>query len=105
MRDVHADGDLALIKVDGGLNINGVPGIDNVTPDSVAYGFENFVTTRSPEGSLGCAAEERGEQIRSSAATSTTRSLHAGFRWPEGFMSNKSDDRRHMCRRSPYSAV
>jgi alpha-amylase len=48
VRDVHADGDQATIKIDGGLNINGGAGIDDVTPGSVGYGFENFVTTRTP---------------------------------------------------------
>ena len=48
VRDVHADGDIAMVKIDGGLNINGVAGIDNVTPGSVGYGFENFTTTSTP---------------------------------------------------------
>jgi hypothetical protein len=48
VRDVHADGDTAMIRIDEGLNINGVAGIDNVTPGSVGYGFENFTTTRTP---------------------------------------------------------
>ena len=32
VRDVHADGDTAMIKIDGGMNINSVAGIDNTTP-------------------------------------------------------------------------
>jgi glycosidase len=48
VRDVHADGDQAMIKIDRGLNINGTPGIDDVTPGSVGYGFENFTTIRTP---------------------------------------------------------
>jgi alpha-amylase len=48
VRDVHADGDTAMIKIDDGLNINGVPGIDNTTVGSTGYGFENFTTTRTP---------------------------------------------------------
>jgi alpha-amylase len=48
VRDVHADGDTAMIRIDGGLNINGVTGIDNVSPGSVGYGFEEFTTTRAP---------------------------------------------------------
>jgi hypothetical protein len=48
VRDIHADGDTAMIRIDDGLNVNGVPGIDNVTPGSVGYGFENFTTTRTP---------------------------------------------------------
>jgi hypothetical protein len=48
VRDVHADGDTALVRIDDGLNVNGVAGIDNVTPGSVGYGFEEFTTTRTP---------------------------------------------------------
>ncbi|HEX4415088.1 MAG TPA: dockerin type I domain-containing protein, partial [Lacipirellulaceae bacterium] len=48
VRDVHADGDTAMIKVDGGMNINNVAGIDNTTVGDVGYGFENFTTTRTP---------------------------------------------------------
>jgi alpha-amylase len=48
VRDVHADGDTAMIRIDGGLNINGNSGVDNTSPGSVGYGFEEFVTTRTP---------------------------------------------------------
>src|SRR5207244_4073930 len=48
VRDYDADGDTAMIKVDDGMDINGVSGIDNTTPGSVGYGFENFTTTRTP---------------------------------------------------------
>ncbi len=48
VRDVHADGDTAMIKVDDGLNVNSNPGIDNTTLGSTGYGFENFTTTRTP---------------------------------------------------------
>ena len=37
-----------MIRVDDGLDVNGVPGIDNVTLGSAAYGFENFTTQNSP---------------------------------------------------------
>jgi alpha-amylase len=48
VRDVHADGDAALLKIDGGVNLNNTPGVDHVTPGSVAYGFEEFTDVRSP---------------------------------------------------------
>jgi glycosidase len=48
VRDVHADGDLAMIRVDDSLDINGVPGISNTTLGSAAYGFEDFTTTSLP---------------------------------------------------------
>ena len=37
-----------MIRIDGGLNVNGIAGVDNVTPGSVGYGFEEFTTTRTP---------------------------------------------------------
>jgi alpha-amylase len=48
VRDVHADGDTAMLKIDGGINLNSMPGVDHVTPGSVVYGFEEFTTARSP---------------------------------------------------------
>lgn len=48
VRDVHADGDLAVIRIDDGLNLNGNSGVDYVTPGSPSYGFENFTTQNSP---------------------------------------------------------
>ncbi len=47
-RDFAADGDNALFKIDEGLNLNGNTGVDFTTPGSVVYGFEQFVTTRTP---------------------------------------------------------
>ena len=48
VRDVHADGDTALIKIDGGVNLNNQSGVDHVAPGSVVYGFEEFTDVRSP---------------------------------------------------------
>ncbi|HYO23324.1 MAG TPA: dockerin type I domain-containing protein [Lacipirellulaceae bacterium] len=48
VRDVHADGDTAMIRIDGGVDVNGIVGIDDTTPGSVGYGFENFTTQRTP---------------------------------------------------------
>jgi alpha-amylase len=48
VRDFHADGDAALLKIDGGVNVNNSPGVDHVTPGSVVYGFEEFTDVRSP---------------------------------------------------------
>ncbi len=53
-RDRDADGDNALFRVDGGLDLNGinpagtVSGVDFDQPDFVHYGFEEFVTVNSP---------------------------------------------------------
>jgi len=48
VRDVHADGNRALIRIDEGMDLNGTAGVDFVTPGSTAYGFENFTTQNSP---------------------------------------------------------
>ena len=47
IRDRNADGDNALIKLDGGLDVNGNGHVDFVTPGSTSYGFENFTGTKS----------------------------------------------------------
>jgi hypothetical protein len=48
IRDVHADGDHAMLRIDGGMDLNDQPGIDNVSLTSAAYGFEDFRDTYSP---------------------------------------------------------
>ncbi len=48
VRDVHADGDTALIKINDGIDLNGNSVIDNTTPGGVAYGFEQFTDTNTP---------------------------------------------------------
>ncbi|MBX3432053.1 MAG: hypothetical protein KF847_01770 [Pirellulales bacterium] len=48
VRDVHADGDFAVLKINGGINLNGNSGVDYVTPGNVTYGFENFADVNSP---------------------------------------------------------
>ena len=48
LRDVNADGDEALLRLDGGLDVNGNKVVDFRTPGTTEYGFERFVTKRSP---------------------------------------------------------
>lgn len=48
IRDEDADGDNALFRIDGGLEFNGNGKVDLVSPGSVSYGFEQFVTQKSP---------------------------------------------------------
>ncbi|MEX0613423.1 MAG: hypothetical protein WD229_15000, partial [Pirellulales bacterium] len=48
VRDFDADGDQALLRIDGGMNLNNLPGIDVTNPADVSYGFENFTDTRMP---------------------------------------------------------
>jgi alpha-amylase len=48
VRDFSADGDTALLRINDGMDLNNLPGIDNTSPSSVAYGFEDFTDTRIP---------------------------------------------------------
>ena len=48
LRDVDADGDEALLRIDGGLDLNGNNTVDFKIPGSTEYGFERFVTKHSP---------------------------------------------------------
>jgi hypothetical protein len=48
LRDVEADGDNALLRVDGGRDVNGNGVVDFRAPGTTEYGFERFVTKRSP---------------------------------------------------------
>ena len=48
VRDKNADGDNALLKLDGGLDVNGNGHVDYTTPNTTSYGFEQFTGTNSP---------------------------------------------------------
>jgi glycosidase len=48
VRDAAADGDNALLRIDGGLDLNGNGAVDFTDPGGVIYGFEQFVTERQP---------------------------------------------------------
>jgi hypothetical protein len=72
-RDPPADGDNALIKIDGGIDVNGNGSVDYTTPGTVAYGFENFTTVNSPGyGS----ANGNGQYIQTIDATKLSDGLH-----------------------------
>ena len=48
LRDVAADGDAALLRVDAGRDVNGNGAVDFRTAGSLEYGFERFRTTHRP---------------------------------------------------------
>jgi hypothetical protein len=48
LRDIDADGDEALLRVDGGRDVNDNGQVDFRTPGTTEYGFEHFVTKSSP---------------------------------------------------------
>jgi glycosidase len=47
-RDFDADGDNALLRINGGVDVNNSGTVDFRTPGTVAYAFENFTTKSSP---------------------------------------------------------
>jgi hypothetical protein len=48
LRDVNADGDEALLSLDGGLDLNGNGEVDFKTPGTTEYDFERFVSKNNP---------------------------------------------------------
>lgn len=48
LHDPFADGDNALLRLDGGVDLNGNGSVDFVSPGSVAYGFDAFLDKSSP---------------------------------------------------------
>ena len=48
VRDFDADGDQAVIRIDGGMDLNNLPGIDRPNPADISYAFEDFTDTRVP---------------------------------------------------------
>jgi len=48
VREKPADGDNALIRIDGGIDVNGNGHVDYTTPGTTSYGFEEFVTQHNP---------------------------------------------------------
>ena len=78
LRDVEADGDNALLRVDGGRDVNGNGVVDFKTPGTTEYGFERFVTRRRPligNHDLN-AARGDGEFVQAIDATRLEEGLH-----------------------------
>ncbi|MEZ6123669.1 MAG: GEVED domain-containing protein [Planctomycetaceae bacterium] len=48
IRDQFADGDNALLRLDGGIDLNGNAAVDFTAPGNVSYGFEQFTTVHQP---------------------------------------------------------
>jgi glycosidase len=73
VRDRPADGDNALIKIDGGLDVNGDGTIDFTQPGTVSYGFEQFGDVHSP-GYFN--ADGHGTYVQTIDATKLSPGLH-----------------------------
>jgi alpha-amylase len=78
LRDVFADGDNAMLRLNGGTDINGNGFVDVVTPGNVAYGFEEFGNKSSSligDGGLS-APRGDGEYLQTIDATQLSEGMH-----------------------------
>jgi len=66
-RDRPADGDRALLRINGGIDLNGTGTVDFVDTNSTSYGFENFTTLNSPGYNN---TDGKGQYVQSINATS-----------------------------------
>jgi hypothetical protein len=114
LRDVEADGDQALLRVDGGRDVNGNGTVDFKAPGTTEYGFERFVTKSSPLiGNHSLAAPRGDGEFRQTIdATRLEEGLHfltarAYRHRPGGGPAVFSDFKRvvYIDRRPPDSAV
>lgn len=114
LRDVEADGDQALLRVDGGRDVNGNGAVDFRTPGTTEYGFERFVTKSSPLiGNHSLSADRGDGEFRQTInATRLEEGLHfitarAYRHRPDGGPAVFSDFKRvvYIDRVRPESAV
>jgi alpha-amylase len=73
--DQDADGDLAMLKIDGGIDVSGSGFVTD--PTNVAYGFDNFVTTNSPGYNANSGAGGNGTYVQ----TINTAQLGQGYHY------------------------
>jgi hypothetical protein len=71
-RDRAADGDNALFKIDGGVDVTG-NGFVSTTPGSVAYGFQQFTTVHNPGYS---SADGNGQYVQSIDTSMLSNGYH-----------------------------
>ena len=78
LRDIYADGDHALLKLDGGIDLNGNGQVDFVDPADVSYGFEAFTDKSSPLiGSNGIDGQRGdGEFLQTINTTTLSEGIH-----------------------------
>ena len=115
-RDVWADGDNALIRIDGGIDVNGNGLVDFTSPGVPSYGFEQFTDKREPligPGGLGDSSwQGDGQFVQTIDAAALSEGTHfievRAFRHrtdggPEVFSSFK--EAVYVDRLPPVSAV
>jgi hypothetical protein len=71
--DQSADGDNALLRVDGGMDLNGNGHVDDVNTAHTSYGFEEFITTHIPGYT---APSGNGTYVQSINAASLSEGYH-----------------------------
>lgn len=76
LRDHDADGDGALLKIDSGIDVNNSGGVDNVTPNTPTYGFENFVTVNNPGYFANGGSGGNGQFVQTIDATQLSEGIH-----------------------------
>ncbi|MDE0864064.1 MAG: Ig-like domain-containing protein, partial [Rubripirellula sp.] len=78
LRDVFADGDNALLRIDGGIDLNGNGAVDFVAPGLASYGFEQFGDKSSPRvGSSGLGGPAGdGEFLQNIDTTALSEGTH-----------------------------
>ncbi len=73
IRDRDADGSNALLRLDAGVDVNGNGVVDVSSPDSVAYGFEDFTTSKIIGHN---AADGNGQYVQSIDTTQLAEGTH-----------------------------
>ena len=76
VRDHDADGDNAVFKLDGGVDLNGNGHVDYTTPGSVVYGFEEFSGPKSTGYSANNGAGGNGSYAQTISAAGMSEGYH-----------------------------
>jgi alpha-amylase len=78
LRDVYADGDNAVLRLDGGVDLNGNGNVDFVNPGNTSYGFEFFGNKSSPLIGVSGISGPRGdgEFLQTIDATQLSEGVH-----------------------------
>ena len=92
VRDRDADGDNALIRIDGGIDLNGNGRVDNVSPGSVSYGFESFAISRPGYVEAGGTGYPNASGNGSYAQSVDARNLSEGYHYIEVRAFRHRDD-------------
>ncbi len=76
LRDHYADGDNALLRLDGGRDVNGNGYVDFTNPDSVQYGYEQFTEVHNPGYFANNGAGGAGQFVQTINTTGLSEGMH-----------------------------